>query len=60
MSEQNKDSYECLLGHMQHHNVKQWLIEGCKREDARTIMNAVQQIPSRRLIRRLARALAKE
>ena len=51
--------YDNLLGHMEHHNVKQWLIDGCDREDARTIGNAVRNIPERRLIRRLARALAK-
>ena len=51
--------YDNLLGHLGHHNVKQWLLDGCEREDARTIGNAVRNIPERRLIRRLARALAK-
>jgi hypothetical protein len=48
-----------LLIHMQHHNIKQWLLDGCDREEARTIRDAVEAIPERRLIRRLARALAK-
>ena len=50
---------ENLRIHMEHHNVKQWLLDGAKAEDARTIMAAVQEIPEHRLIRRLARALAR-
>jgi hypothetical protein len=54
-------SYESLLGHLQHHNVKQWLLDGAEGpEDAQTIAEAVRKIPERRLARRLARALAKE
>jgi hypothetical protein len=53
-------SEEELLSHMRHHRVKQWLLDGCEREDARTIMAAVEAIPERRLIRRLARALTKD
>jgi hypothetical protein len=49
-----------LLQHMKYHGVKQWLLDGCKREDARTIKDAVQKVPEWRLIRRLARALAEE
>jgi hypothetical protein len=52
--------YETLLGHLQHHGVKRALLDMCDREDARTIREAVKRIPERRLIRRLARALAKE
>jgi hypothetical protein len=47
-----------LLSHMQHYNVKQWLLDGAKREGTRTIMDAVQKIPEHRLVRRLARILA--
>lgn len=50
-------SYENLVDHMKHHNVKQWLLDGCEREDAQTIRDAVKNMPSRRLVRRLARAL---
>jgi hypothetical protein len=52
--------YENLLSHMRYHKVKQWLLDGCDDEDARTIGEAVRRIPEHRLIRRLARALAKE
>jgi hypothetical protein len=52
--------YEVLLGHLNHHGLKKWLLDGCKREDARTIAEAVERIPERRLARRLARALAQE
>ncbi len=45
---------------MRYHSVKQWLLDGAKREDAQTIMEAVKNIPERRLIRRLARALAEQ
>jgi hypothetical protein len=54
------DRYESLLAHLSHHNLKEWLLDGCKREDARTIGEAVRRIPERTLARRLARALAKE
>jgi hypothetical protein len=53
-------SEENLHGHMAHHKVKQWLLDGCEREDARTIREAVERILEHRLIRRLARALAAE
>ena len=48
-----------LHHHMRFHSVKEWLLDGAEREDARTIMKAVKRIPEHRLIRRLARALAK-
>ena len=50
--------YDNLHGHMQYHKVKQWLLDGADREDAQTIKAAVQEIPERRLIRKLARILA--
>jgi len=43
--------------HMKHHKIKEWLLRGCRREDANTIRIAVENIPEHRLIRRLARAL---
>jgi hypothetical protein len=49
-----------LLQHMKHHGVKQWLLDGCEREDARTILEAVRRMPEWLLIRRLARILAEE
>ena len=49
-----------LLQHMKHHEVKRWLLDGCKEEQAHTIGEAVSRVPEWRLIRRLARALAEE
>jgi hypothetical protein len=53
-------SYRNLHEHMTYHGVKRWFLDGCDREDANTIREAVERIPERRLIRRLARALAAE
>ncbi len=47
-----------LLQHMKYHNVKQWLLDGCRNEDARTIGEAVRRMPEWLLIRKLARAMA--
>lgn len=49
-----------LHTHMTYHNIKRWLVRGARSEDAQTIGRALEHIPERRLIRRLARALAKE
>ena len=70
------DPYENLFSHLSHHTaeaaarrgeknpeqcgIKRALLDMCKREDARTIREAVERIPEHRLARRLARALAKE
>ena len=51
-------TYENLLGHLAHHNLKAWLLNGCVVEDAVTIGAAIELIPEHRLARRLARALA--
>lgn len=52
--------YENLLEHMRHHDIKEWLLNGARKEDARTIAAAIERIPSRILIKRLARALSRE
>lgn len=52
--------YENLLGHMQHHGIKKALLRMCDEEDANTIREAIERIPERRLVRRLARALTRE
>lgn len=49
-----------LHSHMKYHSVKDWLLRGCRDEDANTIREAVERMPEHRLIRRLARALAKD
>ena len=63
----NQRKYKNIHGHMQHHKVKDWMLRGVKdcllrgarHEEAHTIGAAVRDIPERRLIRRLARALAR-
>ena len=56
----NEAAYKNILSHMHYHKVKKWLLDGAKREDANTIREAVERIPEPVLIRRLARALAKD
>jgi hypothetical protein len=52
--------YRDLLTHMKYHQVKNWLLRGAEREDARTIGNAIRQMPEWQLIRGLARVLAED
>ena len=56
----NAFSYENLLMHLKHHDVKQWLVDGARREDANTIRVAVERLSEGRLQRRLARILSKD
>ncbi len=54
------DKYEReknILGHMKYHKVKEWLLRGCKREDANTIREAVERTSEREIIKALARAI---
>ena len=51
--------YKNIHSHMQYHKVKEWLLRGARDEDAQTIGAAVRDIPESRLVRRLARALAR-
>jgi hypothetical protein len=55
----SKPSYECLLGHIKHHNLRKWLLEGAVREDANTIKGAIKRLSESQLQRRFARMLAK-
>jgi len=52
--------YKTIREHMRYHNIKKWLIEGAEKEDARTILAALDRIDDDKLERRLARALAQE
>lgn len=54
----SRDTYDCLLGHLEHHSVKQALIDMCDREDARTIRNRLNKTSSREICKALARVLA--
>jgi hypothetical protein len=51
--------YDCLLAHIKHHNVRKWLLDGAKREDANTIRMAIERLSDGHLQRRFARMLAK-
>jgi hypothetical protein len=51
---------ENLLTHLKHHKVKRWLLEGCRREDARTIKEAVARTSSEEINRALARAIRED
>lgn len=53
-------SYGSLIGHLNHHNVKQWLLKGCDEEDANTIREAVRNTSSYELRKGLARILSGE
>ena len=48
-----------LHDHLRYHNVKRWLLRGARAEDARTVTRALRRMPSRRLVRRLARILGR-
>lgn len=50
-------TYEQMLGHTEHHNIKGWLLAGCEREDANTIRNAIEKQSPHRLARKLAEIL---
>jgi hypothetical protein len=52
--------YEALLAHIEHHDVKRWLLDGARAEDANTIRRAVERMPGHRLRRRLARLLTQD
>jgi hypothetical protein len=52
--------YASLLGHIKHHNLRKWLLEGAKAEDANTIRMAIEKLSDGQLSRRFARMLAKE
>jgi hypothetical protein len=53
----NNYDYENLLGHLEHHGIKEWLLRGARDEDARTIYAAVKRQREHRLARKLAEIL---
>jgi hypothetical protein len=55
-----RPTYQSLLGHIEHHNVRKWLIDGATREDAQTILAAIKRLSDGSLKRRFARMLVKE
>jgi hypothetical protein len=51
-------TYEQLLGHAEHHNIKGWLLRGCEREDANTLREAIKRQSAHRIARKVAEFLA--
>jgi len=51
--------YNTLLGHIKHHGIRRWLMDGAEREDANTIKSAIQRCSDGELERGLARTLRK-
>jgi len=51
-------SYGRLLGHIEHHKVREWFLRGAKDEDANTIREAVERIPNWKFERYVAHMLA--
>lgn len=53
-------SYERMLGHIQHHKIREWLLAGARKEDANTIRQAIERLSDGELNRRIARMLVKD
>ncbi len=51
-------TYSELLGHIRYHSIRDWLMDGAKREDANTIRRAIEALSEDQLERRFARMLA--
>jgi hypothetical protein len=54
-----KSTYNTLLSHIEHHNVRKWLMRGVEDEDANTIRWAVERLTDEQLNRRFARMLTR-
>ena len=59
MSEQGEREQE-LLGHLSYHKTKEYLLRMCHDEEARTIREALERTPKRRLDYALAWVLSKD
>jgi hypothetical protein len=59
MSDDKLPTYDSLLGHIKHHNIRKWLLDGAEREEANTIRAAIKRLSDGDLNRRFARMLAK-
>ena len=57
MSQEERE--QILRAHLDHHYPKAWLLEGCKREEANTIREAVERVSEDSLRRWLARKLSR-
>jgi hypothetical protein len=55
-----EDTFERMWAHTRHHNIKEWLLEGCRQEDARTIKNALHRTSRYKLAFGLAKLLTED
>jgi hypothetical protein len=55
-----RSDYETLHEHTARHDIKRWLLDAAKDDDAWTIYRAVERLSSARLARRLARMLTQQ
>jgi hypothetical protein len=53
-------TYKNLLSHIEHHNIRKWLLDGANREDARTIRAAIESLSDGQLNRRFARMITQD
>jgi hypothetical protein len=60
MSYYDRTDYRQIYSHVRFHNIRKWLMDGARREDARTIREAVERMSDDQLDRRFARMLAQE
>jgi hypothetical protein len=51
-------TYDKLLGHIRYHSIREWLMDGARREDANTIRRAIERLSEDQLERRFAKMLA--
>jgi hypothetical protein len=52
-------TYNDLRSHIRYHRIREWLLEGAKRERAHTIEAAIKRLSQGDLERRFARMLSK-
>jgi hypothetical protein len=52
----HKPTYKQLLGHMEHHDVRKWLLDAADADEAGTIHNAIARSSPHRVARKLAEA----
>lgn len=59
MDKYDTSSFASVYEHCKRHNIKRWLLNGAREEDANTIRRAVEAMPDHRLARRFAEMLTR-
>ena len=54
----SKREYDRILAHIEHHNIRKWLLDGARREEAHTIARHIKRLSDGQLARRFARMLS--